>query len=66
MSRHPHLLPEESSFRLGPLRRAYRDRVYAALLPETDRSVTVATAISLPSFEPEWAIRIHRQPEQAT
>jgi len=52
------LLPEESPFATGPVIARYYQRVALALLPE-HRTHTLVVALCLPSFDSEWAVRLH-------
>ncbi len=54
-----HLLPEDSPFHHWEIQGGYKLSVARRLLREIERRPVIATVVCLPSFEPEWAIRIH-------
>jgi hypothetical protein len=54
-----HLLPEDSPFHHWDIRGDYHLSVSRRLLPEIERRPVIATVVCLPSFDPEWALRIH-------
>lgn len=54
-----HLLPEDSPFHHWEIHGGYNLSVARRLLQEIERRPVIATVVCLPSFEPEWALRIH-------
>jgi len=54
-----HLLPEDSPFQHWEIRGEYHLSIARRLLPEVNPRPVIATVVCLPSFDPEWAIRIH-------
>ncbi len=58
-----HLLPEASPFHHWEIDGSYNLSVARRLLQKSECHPVIATAVCLPSFEPEWAIRIHGSEE---
>ena len=61
-----HLLPEESPLLLAPLFVGYYRTVSAALLSDSGFPVGAELCVvCLPSFLPEWALRLHRSGDRS-
>ncbi len=54
-----HLSLEDSPFHRWEINGSYHLSIARQLLPEIKRRPELAMVLCLPSFEPEWAIRIH-------